>query len=81
MNFKYKKLENTDIPSIWVKIWNMLYYPHKQEPNIQPIIKALEAIGEDNIFVFMNRFTEVCSISKLYVNKLYTLYHAFISIL
>lgn len=80
VDYKYNRIDLTDIPLKWAKVWNMLYYPHRNQIDPQLITKVLKNLGEVDIKQFMNNFL-VSSIKKLNKNKLDDIYIALLSTL
>jgi hypothetical protein len=80
IDFNYKRIDLTDIPLIWSKIWNIICYPIKDQINVQPIVQVLEEIKETDLVEFMNNFL-VRYVSKTELSKLYKLYNVLLSIL
>ena len=56
VDFKYKKIDLSDVPLTWVKVWNMVYYPQSIQQRLLVQRRIHEELGIVNIKNFMNRF-------------------------
>ncbi len=58
VDYHYNKVDLTDVPLKWIKVWNMLYHSHKEPVDSQLLTEVLKEIEKSNIIEeFMNRFS------------------------
>jgi len=56
VDFDYNRIDLDDVPLKWVKIWNMMYFRHKDQQAAKRLKKALGELGILRVKEFMYRF-------------------------
>ena len=70
--FEYDKIDFSNIPLKWVKVWNMLSYPNKIRRRSQALRVILQELGVVNIRAFLYSFLVSHSMDSMFIlDKIY----------
>ncbi len=74
IDFGYRKIDLTNVPIKWVKIWNLFYYPNGSQNIPQTLRDLLDDLQINDISTFMHKFL-VTSFSQddlIILNKIHS---------
>ena len=71
----YRRIDLSSVPLKWVKVWNMLYHPRKNQFNSLPLRKLLSDLGTIDVKEFMNKFlvSSVSNVDNIILDKIYNI--------
>ena len=75
VDYDYRRIDLSSVPLKWVKVWNMLYHPRKNQFNSLPLRKLLSELGTIDVKEFMNKFlvSSVSNVDNIILDKIYNM--------